>query len=172
VTTAEETTATDGTLWDSITRRAVEERERSSKGRTTVRRHELEVEVTPFGLLRWYLHNDLKVPVTQALYFCELEIPEGSRSGLLRHQGGLVHLVVQGSGFTKFDGGEHAWEKRDVVALPVRPEGVVFQHVNNGTGPARMVIAWPNLDSALGPEGGVAMEVLEPAPEYKECSAK
>jgi hypothetical protein len=160
------TTAEHETLWDSILSRAGAERERVRSGRSTVRRDELEVEVTPFGLLRWYLHHDLATPVTRALYFCELEIPAGSRSGRLRHQGGLVHFVAEGSGHTRLDGVEHEWEARDVIALPVRPEGVEFQHVNTGTGVARLVIAWPNLDSALGAEGGVAMEVLEPAPEY------
>lgn len=158
-------TATES-LWDSILRRAVEEREKVAAGRTTVRREELTPELTPFGSLRWYLHHDLDTPVSRALYFSELEIPAGSRSGLLQHQGGIVHLVVAGSGYTEFDGVRHEWEARDVIAIPVRPKGVRFRHVNDGTGPARMVIAWPNLDSALGAEAGAAMEVLEPAPEY------
>ena len=163
-------TAPAGSLWDSIIQRSLGERTRVESGRNTVRRDELEPELTPFGLLRWYLHNDLDTPVTHSLYFCELEIPAGSRSGRLRHQGGMVHLVVAGSGYTVFDGVEHEWAARDVIALPVRPDGVEFQHVNNGTGPARMVISWPNLDSAIGPEGGVAMEILEPAPEYAASS--
>ena len=157
-------------LWDSIIRRSGAERSRVETGRNTVRRDEITPEVTPFGLLRWYLHNDLDAPVTHSLYFCELEIPVGSRSGRLRHQGGMVHLVVQGSGHTLFDGEEHEWAARDVVALPVRPDGVIFQHVNTGTGPVRMVVAWPNLDSSIGPEGGVAMEILEPAPEFTATS--
>ncbi len=161
------TTPVEESLWDSITRRAAAERERIAHGRSTVRRSQLPVEVTPFGLLRWYLHPDLAEPVTKSLYFAELEIPEGSRSGRLRHQGGIVCLVVQGSGYTELDGVEHAWEKRDVIGLPVRPEGVVFRHVNNGVGPVRMIVAWPNLDSAVGPEGGVHLEVLEPAPEFE-----
>jgi hypothetical protein len=167
--TTDESRPADGSgesLWDNLIRRSISERERVASGRTTVRRKELQPELTPFGILRWYLHNELADPVTHSLYFCELEIPVGSRSGRLQHQGGLVHLVVQGSGHTLFDGDEHEWAARDVIALPVRPDGVVFQHVNTGTGPVRMVIAWPNLDSAIGPEGGVAMQVLEPAPEY------
>ncbi len=159
-------TSTTESLWDSIIRRSAGEQSRVESGRNIVRRDECEPETTPFGRLRWYLHNDLDQPVTHSLYFCELEIPVGSRSGRLRHQGGMVHLVVKGKGHTLFDGEEHEWEARDVIALPVRPDGVVFQHFNTGTGPARIVISWPNLDSALGPEGGVAMEVLEPAPEY------
>jgi Cupin domain len=160
------TAASRELLWDSITRRALEERDRARHGRTTVRRDELEHEDTPFGRLRWYLHNDLTTPVTRAIYFCELEIPAGSRSGRLRHQGGIVHLVVEGRGYTVLDDERHEWEKRDVIGIPVRPEGVVFQHFNDGTGPVRMVISWPNFDSALGAEAGVALEVLDPAPEY------
>ena len=162
-----EATTPTPTLWDSILRRAGVERGLAEAGSTTIRRSDLPAEQTPFGLLRWYLHSDLEEPVTRALYFCELEIPPGSRSGLLRHQGGMVHLVVQGSGYTHFDGAKHGWTKRDVIAMPIRPEGVTFQHVNDGTGPVRMVIAWPNLDSALGPEAGVQMAVLEPAPEFQ-----
>jgi hypothetical protein len=153
-------------LWESILARAGAERALVDAGESTVRRDELEVEMTPFGRLRWYLHHDLTLPVTRALYFCELELPPGSRSGVLRHQGGIVHFVAEGSGYTTLDGAEHAWEQRDVIALPIRPEGVTFQHVNTGTGAARLVLAWPNLDSALGPEGGVAMEVLEPASDH------
>ena len=160
-------TMADETLFDNILRRAKEERGRAASGITTVRRSDLEPEMTPFGKLRWYLHNDLHEPTTRALYFCELEIPPGSRSGLLQHQGGIIHLVVEGSGYTRFDDEDHRWEKRDTIAIPIRPQGVQFQHVNDGTGPARMVITWPNFDSALGPEAGVAMEVLEPAPEWE-----
>lgn len=156
----------EGTLWGALTRRAVDEREAVAAGRSTVDRASLEPEVTPFGVLRWYLHGDLMEPVTRSLYVCELEIPRGSRSGRLRHQGGIVHLVVEGRGYTIFDGAEHAWEKGDVIAIPTRPDGMEFQHVNDGAGPVRMVMAWPNFDSALGPEAGVAMEVLDPAPEW------
>ena len=163
------TAAEPRALWDSIISRGIADRERVARGHSVVHRDELPVEVTPFGRLRWYLHHDLTGPATQALYFCELEIPPGSRSGILRHQGGIVHLVVEGSGYTRLDGTEHHWERRDVIALPVRPDGVTFQHVNNGVGVVRLVIAWPNLDSALGPHAGVAMDVLEPAPEYAEA---
>jgi hypothetical protein len=154
------------TLWDSIIRRARAERSLAANGRTTIRRDELTPELTPFGTLRWYLHNDLTTPATRAIYFSELEIPAGSRSGKIQHQGGIVHLVVEGRGYTVLDGERYDWEKRDVIAIPIRPKGVVFQHFNDGTGPTRMVVSWANFDSALGAEAGVAFDVLEPAPEY------
>lgn len=159
------------TLWDSMFQTAIAERELKKLGRSVIARDHLPPEVTPFGILRWYLHPQLTEPATRALYFFEIDIPEGSRSGKLRHQGGIIHMVVRGSGYTAFEGEKHAWEMRDMIALPPRPEGVVFQHFNMGTGPVRMVVAFPNYDSALGPDLGVAMEVLEPAPEYEEQQA-
>lgn len=160
------------TLWESQQRRAHEERERVRTGKTVIRRADLPVESTPLGRLRWYLHGDLLEPVSRALYFFELEIPVGSRSGKLLHQGGIVNLVVEGSGETEFQGTRHSWERGDVIALPVQPKGVVFQHFNTGEGRVRLVVAYPNLDTAIGPDGGVQMTVLEPAPEYETASTE
>lgn len=159
-------TATTPTLWDSLVSRAKAERDRVAQGSATVTREELDVELTPFGYLRWYLHNDLTEPVTRALYFAELEIPAGSRSGKLTHQGGIVHLIVEGEGYTEFDDRRYDWEATDVIAIPVRPDGVTFQHFNDGAAPVRMVLSWPNFSSALGPESGVAMEISDVAPEF------
>ena len=97
------------TLWGNLLVRAGVERNRVRDGRTTVSRDEAKEEMTPFGRLRWYLHGDLEEPVTRALYFCELEIPAGSRSGKLHHQGGIVHLVVQGMGYTEYEGERQQW---------------------------------------------------------------
>jgi hypothetical protein len=155
------------TLWDSLIDRGVAAHERRDRSHNVVTRKGLRVESTPFGLLRWYLNPDLDGPSTQALYFCELEIPPGERSGKLRHQGGIINLVVAGSGYTEFDGRLHDWARRDVIALPIRPQGIVFQHVNNGTTPARLIVSWPNLDSGLGPAMGVHMEILAPAGDYR-----
>ena len=44
--------------------------------------------------------------------------------------------------------------------------GSPIQHVNTGSVPVRMITAFPNFDSALGSEMGVALEVLSPAPEF------
>lgn len=154
------------TLWDDYIGRARAERDRKHNGRSVVSRDELTAELTPLGYLRWYMHPAIPDVVDQALYFAELEIPAGSRSGKLFHQGGIVHLVVEGHGHTVLDGQEHAWESFDVIAIPARLDGVSIQHFNDGPGPVRMVLTFPNYDSALGPELGVAMDVPEPCPEY------
>lgn len=167
------TTTADGTtLWDQMVAAGREERERKANGYAVIERDKLEPELTPFGLLRWYTHPSLAGPNTRAIYFCELEIPEGSRSGRIRHQGGIVHFVVEGSGYTDLDGTIHEWERRDLIGIPPRPKGVAFQHVNTGAGRVRMVLAFPNFDSSLGAELGVALEVLSPAPEFAAASGR
>lgn len=169
-TTLEPTGVT--TLWDSMVESGRQERDRKANGRAVIERDTLAPELTPFGLLRWYLHPALAEPNTRAIYFCELEIPKGSRSGRIRHQGGIVHFVVEGSGYTDLEGDIHEWEPRDVIGIPPRPKGVEFQHVNTGPGRARLVVAFPNFDSSLGSELGVAIEVLSPAPEFEARAAE
>jgi gentisate 1,2-dioxygenase len=156
---------TGAELWEDLFRRALDERRRKGNGRTVISYDDLEAETTPFGLVRWYLHPLVEDAVDRSLYFFELEIPADSRSGMLRHQGNLVHLVVQGHGYTVLNGERHDWEDLDVIAVAPRPDGVVLQHFNEGSRPVRMLVTFPNFDSALGPELGVAMEVIEPCPE-------
>lgn len=160
---------TGAPLWDSYITRAREERARKQEGRSIVSRDELSPELSPLGLLRWYMHPDIEDVVDRALYFFELEIPPGSRSGKLFHQGGIVHLIVEGQGHTVFDGEKYDWEELDVVAIPPKVFGVNIQHFNDGDKPVRMVVTFPNFDSPIGPELGVAMDVVEACPEYEEA---
>lgn len=155
------------TLFEKTLEAARVERERVARGKDLISRDDCPPETNPMGIMRWYLHPALEEPSTRALYFHELEIPMGSRSGLLRCQGGIIHFVLEGSGYTEVNGEEHEWESGDVIAIPIMEAGVVYRHVNTGLGPVRMLVAWPNYDSANGPEGGVHMDVLEPAPEYQ-----
>jgi quercetin dioxygenase-like cupin family protein len=156
------------TLFEQTLADAYDERIRRAGGSDLVRLEDCPVEVNPMGKMRWYLHPRLTTPSTRALYFHELEIAPGSRSGRLQCQGGLVHLVLEGSGYTEVDGMRHEWDAEDLIGIPIREHGVTYQHVNTGDQRVRMVVAWPNFDSALGPEAGVAMEVLEPAPEFMQ----
>jgi hypothetical protein len=154
------------TLFEQTLESARIERERVARGRDLVSRDELPVEVNPFGIMRWYLHPNLESPTTRALYFSELEIPVGSRTGLLQFQGNVIAYVLEGSGYTEYEGQDHDWEAGDVIALPVKEKGITFRHNNTGLGAVRMLVCWPNFDSVQGPEGGVFMDVVEPCPEW------
>jgi hypothetical protein len=157
---------TEPALWDSYTARADEERARVQQGINLITRDGCPAELTPLGLLRWYLNPDLDGPTVRSLYRFELEIPAGSRSGKWFHQGGVIHYVLEGEGHTVLDDVQHEWEVDDVIAIPTRINGVAFQHVNTGPGPVRLLITLANYDSALGAAGGVHMQMLEPCPEY------
>jgi hypothetical protein len=76
-------------------------------------------------------------------------------------------FVLDGQGHTVVDGVTHSWQHEDVIALPIRERGITYQHVNTGGTTARLLVVWPNLDSALGPEGGVEMAVLEDSPDFR-----
>ena len=155
------------TLYEQTFEEAKAERERRSRAKNLIGRDDAHYELSPMGHMRWYLHPHLDTPSTRALYFHELEIPQGSNSGKLYCQGGVAHFVILGSGYTVVDGKSHEWETEDAIVIPIKESGVTYQHFNTGVGPARMLVCWPNLDSAISAEGGVAMEVIEPCPEFQ-----
>ena len=111
---------TELTLFEQLLEAARIERERVARGRNHVNRDELEVELNQMGYMRWYLHPALEEPSTRALYFFELEVPKGSRSGLMQHQGGVIHFVLEGSGWTEYEGGQHVM----YLWVPARREEV------------------------------------------------
>lgn len=154
------------TLFDRLLANAAAERQRAEDGLRVVTREGSTEEMTPMGRLRWYLHDELTEPTTRALYFYELEIPPGSRSGKLVCQGQVIHFVLTGAGSTIVDGVAHEWESGDLIGIPPKEDGVTYQHFNTSDEAVRMVVAWPNLDSALGPEAGVQLRVVEPCPEW------
>lgn len=159
------------TLYDQTFEAAKRERDRRAKGKNLISLDECPTELNRMGLMHWYLHPGLEAPSTRALYFHELEIPQGSNSGKLICQGGVLHFVVQGSGYTVVDGRSHEWETEDAIVIPIKEDGVTYQHFNTGVGPARLLVCWPNLDSALSEEGGVAMDIVEPCPEWSAQNA-
>lgn len=151
------------TLFEQTLAAAAEERRRRVAGANLISRDETVFEANPMGVMRWYLHPSLQHPSTHSLYFHELEIAPGGHSGRLRCQGGFIHYVLAGAGYTELDGSTHQWSAGDVIALPIKENGVTYQHFSVGPEPARLLVVWPNLDSALGPEAGVELSVLEPA---------
>jgi hypothetical protein len=157
-------------LFEKTLADAALQRERSIRGKKLISYDETFAESTPMGHQRWYLHPELFEATSRSLYFHELAIPAGGRSGRLQTQGGHMHYVLAGRGHTDVDGTTHEWEAGDVIAIPIRENGVTYQHHNDGADEARLLVVWPNLDSALGPEAGVELRILEPADDGAAAS--
>ena len=128
---------------------------------------EVEWEWNPQGKMKWYLHPSLR-DRSQTLLFYIQQLPEGSRSGRQRHQGGKVMFILEGSGHSQIGERIVNWEKYDYIAFPRLREGIVVQHFNDSQKPARFIIAEPNFYPILGVDMGAGLEQLENAPEYKE----
>jgi len=160
-------------LFERILARRDAGRARRAQALPIVKGAETIKELTPLGLLEWYLHPDIPGQLIRSILSYVLEIPPGSRSGRLQHQGGIVHMVLQGEGWTLLDGTRHDWRERSCIALPARPNGIIYQHFNaSDTIAARLLVALPNVLEPLDVDMGAGFEVLEPAPEYRQLKAK
>ena len=154
-------------LWDGLISTRDAERDRVDRSIFVVKGKELEYELTPQGYLQWYLHPDLHEPSVRSLMFYRQEIPPGSRGALMRHPGGLIHLILEGHGEYILDGVSHEFWAADCVLVPITGIGVTYQFVNlERDSPVRFVAAMPNLFDPLGVDFGAGFEVVEPAPEY------
>ena len=153
-------------LFNELIRMRDDQRERFKTAIKVVRAEELPIEKNANGYYRWYLHPLLKDRALNTLMLWVQEIPPGGCSGKQRHQGGRIHLVAEGHGYTILDGVKYDWEKWDYIHLPLKPEGVVFQHFNaDPQKPVKLVVAEPNLVDAIGMDLGINFEQLEPAPD-------
>ncbi|MBI4334504.1 MAG: cupin domain-containing protein [Chloroflexi bacterium] len=162
------TNARHADLLQSLFKRRDAERERMKKTIKVVKGKNLIPETNAMGIYRWYLHPDIETSAIRTILFWTQEIPPGSHSGKQKHQGGRVHYVKEGKGYTEVDGVKHEWEKGDLILIPIKPNGVVFQHFNtDAKNRAVLVGAEPNWYDALGVDMGSGFEQLENAPEYK-----
>jgi hypothetical protein len=155
-------------LWDELIALRDEQRRDRSGGLQIVKGSELPVENNPLGLVQWYLHPAIKDTSLNTLLFYRQEIPPGSKSGRVKFQGGQVIFVAEGKGRTLLDGVAHAWEARDVLNLPLKPEGIVVQHINDD--PAKRAVllcAEANLFDCLGVDRGSGFELIEASPDFK-----
>ncbi len=144
------------------------QRQRLSQSIFLVDGEDLPWEVNQMGVMKWYLHPSIEDTAIHSLIFYMQKISPGSRSGRLRVQGGQVIHFMEGSGYTVIDGERFSWEEGDVLQIPLRWDGVVFQHFNNDSKrEAILVSAEPNFVHSLGVDRGSGFEVLETAPEYK-----
>jgi len=144
------------------------ERERIASSSVCVKGRAIPWEVNPQGTMKWYMHPNIDSTAHKFVIFYSQEIPPSSRSGKQRCQGGVVFVVVEGQGHTLIDGERHEWKKNDLLQLPIKPEGVVFQHFNDSQRePALLIAAEPNLVATTGVDRACGFEQLEAAPEHE-----
>ena len=143
------------------------DRELQKKGIVIVKGKEIPWETNFQGKMRWYMHPDIDDIVTRCMIIRLQEIPPGSRSGRVKFQGGQVIYIIKGKGYTVLDGVKHYWQGGDVVQLPLRPEGVIFQHFNEDSeNPIQLIAVEPNVVDALGLDLGSEFKQIENCPEY------
>ena len=68
------------------------------------------------------------------------------RSGKHTHQGGLVIFILEGTGYSVYNGERHDWEAGDLLLLPMTPGGIEHQHFNlDPDRPAQWIafVYWP-----------------------------
>ncbi len=131
-----------------------------------IRGEDLPWENNLHGIMRWYLHEAIDDTAVRTLNFYVQEIPQNSRSGKLRYQGNAVIYITQGKGYTVMDGVKHEWKADDLIQLPLRKDGVVFQHFNSGDVPVRLVFCEPNLSHATTVDRGSGFEQIEISPDF------
>jgi gentisate 1,2-dioxygenase len=159
-------------LFDELLRIRDAERARTANRAWLISGDDLPWEINRHGKMRWYLHPAMQDVALRTIMFYAQEIPPGSRSGKQKCQGNIVFLVLEGQGFTAIDGVRHSWKTDDVIFLPVREEGLTYQHFNTDERrPALLVGCEPNLVDVLGVDKGSGFEELEDAPEYKAQQA-
>lgn len=155
-------------LLDDLFLRRNRWREMMSKARWIVKKNDQPLEINRMGIYRWYVHPSFTDVAARHLLFWTQEIPPGSRSGKQKQQGGRVHLVEEGRGYTIIDGVKHEWEKDDLMLLPIKSGGVVFQHFNaDPERPVKLAVSEPNWYDILGVDLACGFEQLENAPEYQ-----
>jgi hypothetical protein len=156
------------TRYDELIDLRDKERQRIAGANVCVKGGELPWEINPQGVMKWYMHPNIDSTAHKFIMFYTQEIPSGSRSGKQRCQGGVVFVAVEGTGYTVIDEQRYDWKKGDLFQLPIKPDGVTFQHFNASENePALLIAAEPNLAATTGVDRACGFEQLEAAPEYK-----
>ena len=141
------------------------ERKRVARSNVSVKGQELPWEKNPQGLMKWYMHPNIDQTAHKFLIFYAQKIPPAGRSGKQKCQGNVVFVVVEGRGYSLLDGIRYDWKEGDLFQLPIKLEGVVFQHFNASENkPALLIAAEPNLVATAGVDRGSGFEQLEDAP--------
>ena len=134
---------------------------------------QLPWEVNRHGVMRWYLHPLFQYTALRNFTAYLQCIPPDSRSGLQKHPGDKVFFFLRGKGHTMIDGARHDWGAEDLLILPIRPDGVAYQHFNDDpSAPAFLFACEPNLAFIFDLDRGSSFEELEDAPEFGDQSAQ
>jgi len=156
------------TRYDELIELRDKERQRIAGASVCVKGGDLPWEINPQGVMKWYMHPNIDSTAHKFVMFYAQEIPPASSSGKQRCQGGVVFVAVEGAGYTFIDEQRYDWKKGDLFQLPIRPDGVVFQHFNaSDSAVALLIAAEPNLAATTGVDRACGFEQLEKAPEYK-----
>jgi hypothetical protein len=154
--------------WDALMAMRDRQREERRDGIQVIKQGDLPQEANRQGLMRWYMHPDIRDTALSTLMFFEQEIPPDSRSGKLKFQGGQVMIILEGKGYTTVNGVKHAWKAGDVLNLPLRANGIIVQHFNPDPAvPAKFVAAEPNFFECTTVDRGCGFEQIEDAPDYR-----
>lgn len=158
------------TRWDELIELRDQQREQLKHSRVVVHFDELPWEINPQGKMKWYLHPGIKDTAHHESIIYMQEIPPGSRSGKLIHQGGTAFYVWKGKGYSIINDERFDWEEEDLILLPVSirwDEGVTYQHFNaDPKEPALLLASAPNVWDSMGVDLGIGLEQLETCPEY------
>lgn len=156
-------------FWDKIFELRDKDRENKKNALVVVKGKDLPREINRQGIMYWFLNPIIEDTIINPFIFYVQEIPPGGRSGRLKTQGNQIFYIWNGKGYTVMDGVKHDWETGDVVQIPLRPMGVIYQHFNSELkNPVRLISVEVNIVSALGMDRGCGFEQLENCPEYEK----
>jgi quercetin dioxygenase-like cupin family protein len=161
--------SSSATLLDALFAQRDEERTRLRTARMVVKGKDIAPELNAMGRYYWYCHPAIKDVGQRAVLVWVHEIAPGSRSGKQLHQGGRLHYVQSGRGHTIIDGVRHDWQEGDEILLPIKFDGVIHQHFNDGDEPVRLICAEANWYDMFGVDLGSGFEMIEPCPEYADA---
>jgi len=161
------------TLYDSLVQIRDAQRQLRGPASCIRRGDELPWEINRHGIMRWYLHPLFLYTALRNFSAYLQYIPPGSRSGLQKHPGDKVFFTLRGKGHTMVDGVRYDWGAEDLLILPIRPNGVTYQHFNDDPGqPAFLFACEPNLTFLFDLDRGSSFEELEEAPEFARQAAE
>jgi quercetin dioxygenase-like cupin family protein len=157
-------------FWDRIFELRDDQRANRKNGIQVIKEADLPLEVNRQGLMRWYMHPDIKDTILSTYLVYSQEIPPGSRTGRFKFQGDQVIYVIEGAGYTLLDGVKHPWKAGNMLNLPLRKPGITVQHFN--TDPettAKLIAVEPNFLACASVDRGSGFEQLDDAPEFLQA---